>query len=317
MPGPADLVTALRCAPTGETLQAAWRMLRKAAVDVTRDNRIPRPGGGPWSAEDLDDLVQEVFASGRFDKLVLSSSDDAHFRARSTVAIKHMIIDQLRESGQSALRERVVDVLNRGDFVSVGDAYGLADHNPEDRYQAASAPLHQAAQRTPARVQPFNPNAERASSFAPRSDLEAVLTAVLQAAGAPVATTTLVQIVGYRVAVGRIPDIPDADPVVPSVTPEQTTIGNSTAYAIWEQLTPTQRRVVPLMDNSAREAAKEIGLGKTVIAEAMSGVRTVAQAHGADLDDDTQREVMRELLQLCEGGHHDEMSRDTSQEPPQ
>jgi hypothetical protein len=290
-------------------------------LSVIRDNRIPKPGGGTWNAEDAQDLVQDLFVSGRVNKLVLSAADDADFLAKATVATRNMIVDRLRETGQAAVRERVIDVLNKGAFVKHRvkgeDSYGLVGQDGGERYQGNRVDLRLAADRAPVRLYPFNPDAERASSFAPREDIERLLTTVLAEAGAPVPVATLVEVVGQRVDLGRVPDQVDADPVLPMTNPEAALIGAEIADEIWARLTPTQRQLLPHLDASAREAAQDGPLKKSAMAVGRKGIVAIASEYGVDLNGADRTAVLRRLMQLheIETGQRASLSRETGQEP--
>lgn len=261
----ADLVERLRRQPVDDAdLRRLDLLVRAAALGLVRSGKYPNPWRTGWTDGDADDLAQELFASGRHNKIILTANDDQHLERLVKTALGRMVIDELRKAGFAAVRERLTDILCKGDFCKSNDTWGLSTHDTRLVYQGDASTLKRAARGVEVAVLRVRDDSKRSSSFASREHLEALCTTVLTEASAYVPLATLLEIVEDRLGLHAsslhepIDDntadhvhVPDADVA-------------DTVDAIWQQLEPDERKLLPYLDpdDTVRAVAEEVGFGR-------------------------------------------------------
>jgi DNA-directed RNA polymerase specialized sigma24 family protein len=282
--------------PLPEAQAALFKLTLRLAASAAR--KLPRPGGGEWSPDDISDLTQDIYESGRLTTAILKAEDDEHLAALISTALRRMAIDRIRAADETGLHERVSDVLRNGPFVQHSGAWGPPGFSAGERYQGSESALIQAVWAVPVTILRVRADSKRRSSYASREDFEAMLSAVLGVAQAPVPLRSLVSTCAHRLGQAVTVFDHDADPVAPAGTPEDVLVGQSIAAVLWAQLTSSQRSVVPYLDLSSRQAAAIIGLGHSAVSVAQSAVKAVVANECRELTGGEQLEVVKHLCEL-------------------
>jgi hypothetical protein len=294
-----DLVERLRRQPVDDAdLRRLDLLVRAAALGLVRSGRYPNPWRTGWTDDDADDLAQELFASGRHNKLVLTATDDQHLERLVNTTLGRMVIDELRKVGLAALRDRLIDVLGDAEFTKLSDTWGLPNHDPQLVYQGSVATLKDAARGVEVDVLHVRDDSKRSSSFASRDQLEALCTAVLTEAGAYVPLATLIEVVEDRLGLhassvfepiddniadrDQVPDVEIAD----------------TVDAIWQRLEADERKLIPYLDpdDTVRAVAAEIGFGRDKVSRLR---RRIYEIMGEQLErhsDPERRAIIHRLV---------------------
>ena len=277
------------------------KLTRRLATSIVR--QVPRPGGGEWNAEDVADLAQDFWVSGRALKAILSARNDEHLAALVAQSIRQLAIDQLRAADETGMHERVSDVLKKGPFVRHGRAWGVAGFVEGEIWQGSIGELVEAGWAVPVTVMRLRADAKRRSSYASRTHFEALLEAVLATAGVPVPLSVLVEVCSHRL--GQLATVVDAevDAATPFQDPEASTVGRLVAEAIWMQLTDSQKAVVPYLNLSARDAAGIVGLGRSAVNVAQGAVKQIVADECQEMSEEERIHLVRCLCVL----HNDDV----------
>jgi hypothetical protein len=294
-----DLVERLRCQPVEDVdLHRLYLLVRAASLGLVHSGKYPNPWRSSWTDDDADDLTQELFTSGRHNKLVLTATDDQHLERLIRKTLGRMVIDELRKVGLAALRDRLIDVLGEGEFSKVNDMWGLPNHDPQLVYQGGVATLKGAARSVEVDVLHVRDDAKRGSSFASRDHLEALCAAVLTAAGAYVPLATLIEVVEDRLGLHAssvfepIDDsIADRDQV-PEVEIAET------VDAIWQLLEADERKLIPYLDpdDTVRAVAAEVGFGRDKVSRLRRRIYEIMGEHLERHSDPERRAIIHRLV---------------------
>lgn len=294
-----DLVERLRRQPADDAdLRGLDLLVRAAALGMVRSGKYPNPWRTAWTDDDADDLAQELFASGRHSRLVLTATDDQHLERLVKKTLGRMVIDELRKVGLAALRDRLNDVLGEGEFSKLNDTWGLPNQDAQLVYQGGVATLKGAARSVEVEVLHVRDDSKRSSSFASRDHLEALCVAVLTEAGAYVPLATLIEVVEDRLGLDAssvfepIDDnIADRDQV-PDVEIVET------VDAIWQRLEADERKLIPYLDpdDTVRAVAAEIGFGRDKVSRLRRRIYEIMREHLERHSDPERRAIIHRLV---------------------
>jgi len=256
-------------------------LVERTARAVVRTGHFTTPNGArQWSAHDVDDLVQDFFASPAriFDlaaTAVTSADADDHLRALIQVAVKRVLIDRLRRGPMGVLLKRIKRrLLKRDDVVAVAPTHwALVQWRHDTHWGGDDARLVAAANAVEiAPPPPWPEEGTRQGPVTTSASLDATCTAVLGAARSPVPRQTVHRVVAERVIPFDTGRVSVADDLWDQPTPADPDLvddlaASEAADVFWEGLSDGDRRLLPKVRVPARqlEADGFLNLRKSAI----------------------------------------------------
>jgi DNA-directed RNA polymerase specialized sigma24 family protein len=284
-------------------------MLLYETVDAVRRLRSypPPPGHSVWTAEAVQELAHDFLADKRAHVagVLLRASDDESFELLLETAVRNFIIDGIRKTSTGgAMRSlrRVVAADPAVIEVPAGSpgagGWSLPDKVENSIFSGDPARLIDAAFAVvDARRARWRLDAQNRPPIAETDSVQRIVRAVLEAAAAPVPRARVLAVVLERFPLVDAPSVSELDDDT-----ADTALGDGDGSArtiageIWDQLTDTERLVVGILDESARDIAAETGLTKSTAHRAMQSARAVvAQLLGDETD---QISIIGELRNL-------------------
>lgn len=286
----------------------ALPLIDRALRAGVRVRHVPPPSGHTnWRDEDYEELLAEFIAVGhgpaRLIQLAVSATDDLHVRGLLGTTIKRFLADRAREDPLPKLRRTLRAVLARmpeAVFVDQGTV-SLAPHCERDPWAGDETELLAAATAVTVAAPPWGRDTIREGPPTDRASFESLCTAILDAAGGPLALNALTRTIGQRLQLRR-PWNDRLDEVNTGVIAAGTTPISASATVvaveIWDQLTDEERTLMTYLDAGGRQASREsgIGLGKSAAQVRMEDLKG---RMALLLDGITDRtEVVRALIDL-------------------
>lgn len=266
----------------GGMLDAEGAQLLYATVAaVVRMDRYPPEDADRWTRGSLQalahDFLTDEAAPARLASLALRSSDDASLARLLQAAVRAWLRDRGRRRDVGPLRRRVGDILRDMPDVSelaspAGALWALDDMTDVELWAGDAADLIAVAWDI-GDVNELRWRSEtRRDPIADRRSFETLLTAVLKAAGAPVAMSTLVDIIAARFALAAPPLVVDLDdePGRPFASAESEALRDVRTAEIWNQLSTRERLLLSYYGEPVRDVAAALGLGKSATAVAIN-----------------------------------------------
>lgn len=284
-------------------------LIDRALRAGVRVRHIPPPSGhSSWREEDYEELLAEFVADGRgpgrFVQLAVAATDDHHLRGLLGMTIKRFLADRAREDPLPKLRRTLRSVLGRMPEAVFVDkrTVSLAPHCERERWVGDETELIAVAAAVTVAAPPWGQDTIREGPPTDRASFESLCTAILDAAGGPVALNALTRTVGQRLQLrrpwdDRLDDEIDAGVVVAGTTPISASAA-VVAVEVWDQLTDEERTLMTYLDAGGRQASREsgIGLGKSA---AQVRLEDLKGRMALLLDGITDRtEVVRALIDL-------------------
>lgn len=304
----------LRTIRAGETA-AYVAVIADLAKSVARN--LPKPDGAEWTSADVEDLISTFHVSAAFEHSVLNAHDDDSLRQLVYTGLANIVRADLRRTERGRLHRRIKDLISSGGFVEDPTKFWRRENDPADPSTVEQSDLLDAAWQIEVRVVRWRPDAKRNSPVAETTSLRALLDALFDRANGAVHMDVLVEVLGARLGVGPVTAIeeldiaddrylvaPQSDPVDHLIDQDNELDAAIEAVGIWGQLSPGERRLVPHLASSARDAADAVGGGKSAVNEAMKRLKEKFRILMGDADDETRRRVLHELLVLS-GGSQD------------
>lgn len=260
--------------------QGEWNealpLINRALRAGVRVRHVPPPWGHTsWRHEDYEELLAEFVADGRgparLIQLAVSATDDQHVRGLLGTTIKRFLADRARGDPLPKLRRTLRAVLERmpeAVFVDKGTV-ALAPHCEQDRWAGDETELLAVATALTVAAPPWGQDTIREGPPTDRASFESLCTAILDAAGGPVALNALTRTIGRRLQLrrtwdDRLDDEGNTGVIAAGTTPISAS-ATVVAVEIWDQLTDEERTLMTYLDAGGRQASREsgIGLGKS------------------------------------------------------
>lgn len=246
----------------------AIALVGRTAHALARRRRIAPAHGGEWSADDIEELVAEFFAKpGRIMDLVAGADTDEVLRGRVARSLKRVAVDLFRRTPLGTLHRRIDRRMkSRGDVVEVPpEHWALLAYAEEVHWDGGYEVLAAVAAAVPvAWVPDPPPESTKRAPLTDRTSLDAVCTAVLERAAAPVIQSDVRNIVAKRIVSQHHDPLDggeDASPFdVAAPGPDRGVVA-AVASVIWDDLDADERALVPYVIESARTAEDEGVLG--------------------------------------------------------
>lgn len=248
-------------------LQEALALVTKVAAALARLRKIVPPGGGQrWTVDDVEDLVGEFFARpGRIVDLAVGATDDTHFKNRIAKTLVRVNSSTFRKTALGVLRRRVERRLDgRPDVLDVPpEHWALTPYAGEPHWSGGTEPLHVAAAAVfVAEAKPQAWDSDKRPQATSVASLDAVCTAVLDAAAAPVVKPDVLGVVCERILPAEVdqPAVDEDDDGLEHEVPDvRAHLGPGAALArlIWDGLDDDERELLPDLHTPGRVLESE------------------------------------------------------------
>lgn len=268
MTGPWDeLRTTGRLGPQG--VELLYRTVRQ----VVRARNLPPPAGhAAWTEDALKEAAHNVFVgrekgqrgSARLLLLATTSVNEDVFRSKLWTLVSNDLVSAGRKTERGRLAERLKDVVEGvGDEVTL--SHGRVVRAGADEVAVSFDKVVAALAAVPVTVPAWDPMSSRSAPVADRPSLEALVLAALEIAGsAPL--SLIVDAVAVRLQIQDLPDLMEIDELdgrAPLADVVDASALDEAALQFLAGLTNAQRLVVPFLEDSATEIAKQTGLKRT------------------------------------------------------
>ena len=290
---------------TGALGPLGAEMLYRTVAAVARfDNYPPPEHYAAWTEDAIVELSHDFLAgersSERLVHLSLLANDEKSFARLLEASVRNFFRSRARATERGKLHRRIRAVLeDQDEFVLVSpkgvspQRWALRDH-PKDPWEGRIDELIRAASLVPIAVVRW-----REGSGADRPSLRELCRRVLSEAGGSVALEDLVGVASLRLGLGRPPltaEIEAPDTTV-AVDVGSQAVAALAAGEVFHQLTPRERLLVLVLDESVREAAAFVGVSKSTAAEDLARLRSKLEALLPDVD--SRLGTLRELERIA------------------
>lgn len=276
-------------------------LLYRAVGAVARLHRFPPPEGhSSWT----DDAVREVAhdfltarpGTDRIRQLFLLSTDESSLKALLHQAVRNHLRSLARRSDFGSMMQRVRHVLEADSrFERVGNTprlWTLVSSGSRDPFTGQPEALVEAAW-TVKQVRIVRWNSERRRGpYADSDSIARICERLLESYPTAMTVAQLTRAVASRLNLGEPPLLVELDDELakpmnsayddgPS---NQLLVAEATA-SIWGKLTEREKSLLPFMDGSVREAAEQLGIGKSQAAVSMKRIRLLVAEECVDGSD--------------------------------
>lgn len=256
--------------------------LFRAVAAVARFDGYPPPSGHDrWDSSAVRDAAADFLlgqrATERLLQLALMATDDASFLRLLEAAVRNHFRSEARKTAAGKLYRRLRSILSSADvFREVeNETFALEGHTVDSRVRGSIDSLIPAAWSV--EISPSSGQLDVDGNVkVSRLALERMCIAVLAEAAAPLHLDQLLYVVGERLGLGEPPILADVDtPRFASSTkhPEEDALDTLSAEDVFEALSDRERLALIVLEDSVRDAARVVGIGKSSMAETMSRLR--------------------------------------------
>ncbi|WP_433272275.1 hypothetical protein ACQPZA_18815 [Pseudonocardia xinjiangensis] len=269
--------------------------------------------GTTWTEQAVWDWTQSFFAAkgAAVTAGVLAQTADAESMARYLRrCVRHYLVDQARKTPIGAVRRKLEELMAASpEFERVPEGTAGAGRwqlvgDPQPPYGGESRPLVAAAYAVPGVHAVRWSSATRRAPLARDESLVAIVRAVLKMAAGSMELSQLADVLVRRfpAAVEAADAALDEGAFNRAVAPARDRPDvvvecSDRAREVYEQLSPSQRALLPHLDNPIGDRAQVLGVGRSQ-AYAASG-KLKALLTELVLDDGLRDEVTMEVLRLC------------------
>jgi hypothetical protein len=310
-----DDLAARACAEVqtlGRLDEACVKLLCALMAEETRRFAVLRPPGG-WNRDEVEGLVSEFFIKkGKrltADLVMIGVTPEAVGRMMRRW-IRNFLIDRARDTPLGRIRRKLEeDMLGQyPEFLQVppgeeGDGRWYLAGQPSYPYGGAFTPLIEAAYAVPG-VKAIRWSGPRRPPLTSDVSLRAIVVAVLAAAGGGLEVAQLVHVVAQRFPAAAEPeDVTIDDDTFDRVTrvesddPGLAFETRESISAVLDQLSPSQRVLVPYLDRDINAVMKVLNVGRSRAYEAVRHLRGVLDRLLPD--DETRAVVYTAVVERC------------------
>jgi DNA-directed RNA polymerase specialized sigma24 family protein len=215
-------------------------------------------------------LVSEFFVHNKWEIALQVSVDDDGLRAYVYTMLNNARIDKWRKTERGRLRRRVDKLLRDGDFIESPKGFWRRVGDTNAPYAGPDLPLEQVLWSINVPLVAWRQNAERIGPHADGRSFLEMLKAIFEVCQGAIHVDRIVGLIANKVGLQSVSYAELIDMVDPSLGPEDIAIAaeddeeiQKFGGEIWAQLAPLERRVIPMLDESARAVAEALGIGKT------------------------------------------------------
>ena len=293
---------------TGCLGPAAARLIYRAVDAARRFGGYPPPEGyGAWGSGAVEEVAHDFLtadgAEGRMKKLVAAATDEDSFSRLVQRAVHNHFRMEARRTDRGAALRAIERHLQADDsIVAIGEGptrtWALLEFTSQLPYSGNPDDLVAAAQRV-ANVQAaaWSATSARRRPLAEAQSLKRILHAILLEAAAPVGRDLLLEVVLKRFPMAVVPPAAEADEaLLPASMPVDDT--DMTAEEIWAEMNDNERLVVPFLDETAREIARQTGLSRSTAHRACVSAKELLRDRLPEIEN--RLSVMNRLAWLSE-----------------
>jgi len=254
-------------------------LLYETVAKVARARNYPPPQGErTWTRDAVREVAHQFLtgtrATERLVQLALTAVDDRSFARLLETAVLNWLRDDARRTVIGRQIRRLKDVCAAEQDMVVSDHGVRLLDSPDRAYADREDVLVSAALAVSVQRRRWRPDARRDGPEADRSDSAAIVRAVLTVARRRVAWPQLGRIFAKRFDLIAAPATLDLDALDPHPVSDYARVEvTDQVEAILDQLTEREKRVLPLLDLSSREAATLLPYGHSTIANTQRRVR--------------------------------------------
>jgi hypothetical protein len=272
---------------------------------------VLRPAAG-WTEDSVWDCTQSFFAAkGRaVTAAVLAQTPDVASMGRYLRrSIRNFLISKARETPIGAVRRKIEDLLAATpDLVQVppgmpGAGHWQLDGEPQQPYAGPLQPLVVVAYGVPC-VRAIRWSGERRAPLASDESLVAIIRAVLAAAAGSleIAQLTAVFLRRFPVAVEHADATLDEQVFDRAIAPAEDRPDvlvevSDRARQVYEQLSPSQRALLPHLDKPVADQMQMLNVGRSQAYAAAGKLKAVLTELVPE--DELRADVAMEVLRLC------------------
>jgi hypothetical protein len=259
------------------------RLLYETVRRVSRDGNFPPPiGFQRWDNDAVETCAHEFLtgtrATERLVQMAALAIDDAALQRLLTTAVRNYMRDQGRHTVVGALIRRLKDVASGSDVISVDGEFAWLTGGPTSAFGGDEADLVRAALQVGSRRRRWRPDAKREGPLANRDEMVAMMRAILLAANGALSFATIGRVLARRYDLDPMPATAAVDVLDPHAAKAFRAIDvTEAAKAVLDQLSDIERRVLPLLDMSCRDAAALLPYGHSTVAKAQARLKTLLQ----------------------------------------
>jgi hypothetical protein len=272
---------------------------------------VLKPGAG-WIEDSVWDCTQSFFAEkgpAVTAGVLAQTSDIASMGRYLRRSVRNFLIGKARETPIGAVRRKIEELLaSTADFVQLppgipGAGRWQLDIEPQQPYSGELQPLVTAAYGVPG-VGAVRWSGERRAPLASDESLVAIIRAVLTAAAGPleVAQLTAVFLARFRVAVEHADATLDERAFEQAIAPAEDRPDvvidvSDRARDVYEQLSPSQRALLPHLDKPVADQMLVLNVGRSQAYAAAGKLKAILSELVPE--DELRTDVTMEVLRLC------------------
>ncbi len=295
---------------TGRLGPECAQLLYATVGAVARLHGYPPPSGqASWTAEDVQsvahDFLTSTAAERRLTQLFISAVDEPSFARLLGTAVLNQLRNDARRTMLGRLIRRLNDVMgDSSDFRAIhrpGETWWTLAEGVDDPAAASgNALVEAAAEVRDVKVPRWRETARRQPPRADRESINRLARRVLEVAGGSLAVSELARAIAPRLGLGPVPlvteiDVPDlADTFIAEGDLTERAVDEVRADELFDGLTERERLVLAYWEETVREFAPRLGLGKSQAAEARQ--RVVDLLKTSLTDEDSPDGVVRALV---------------------
>ena len=296
----------------GQLDEAGVKLLCALMAEETRRFVVLRPPGG-WARDEVESLVSEFFIrkgqSLTADLVTIGVTPEVVGKVTRRW-IRNFLIDRARRTPLGRIRRKLEeDMLGQyPDFLQVppgeeGAGRWYLAGQPSYPYGGDFTPLIEAAYAVPG-VKAISWSGPRRPPLTSDASLRAIVAAVLTAAGGSLEVAQLVHVVAQRFPAAAEPeDVTIDDDTFDRVTrmyrddPALTFETRESISAVLDQLSPSQRALVPYLDRDVNTVMQVLNVGRSRAYEAVRHLKGVLDRLLPD--DQTRAVVYAAVVERC------------------
>lgn len=280
-------------------------MLYRTVAAVARFDRYPPPDNyAAWTGDAVTEMAHDFIAGERSHErlvhLAVLATDERSFARLLEASVRNYFRSRARATDRGRLHRRIRSLLENDDMAfsqvatgQPGAGWWTLRDGPVAPWAGRIDELLGAASAVPVALTRW-----RDGMVAERASLRELCQQILSAAGGAVPLSDVVGVVAHRLGLAPPPistevDAPDTATVADV---ESSALASLAAAAAFDQLTPRDRLLLLVLDDSVREAAAFVGVSKTTAADGLARLRTKLAALLVDVD--AQGDVLQQLIVL-------------------
>ena len=257
----------------------------------------PPPGHERWDEAAVTAIAHDfVGGADRVGVLLLRAADDDSFERLLQASVRNFLRSEYRKTDAGRMMRSLRRIVENDDAVVTippGQAgagcWALPAYASSPPFGGRTSDLVGAAFAVEVvRMARWRPDARNRPPVAESESLRRVVVAVLEAAGAPVTPSTVLQVVAHR--------FPSVDPAVSVPLPEGEETGalhasgdvaaaRLLAEDVWDQLNENERLVAGILDEPVRDVVALTGLSRGSAHRAMLGAKSVLVDYLTDMSE--------------------------------